>query len=296
MTVAPVAGDRVAIMTDSCCDLPAELVRDSGLEVLHFPYVLDGQQRMDDLGGQISHAEFYDRMRAGAQPTTAQIPRPTFVESFTRYAVAGVPVVYLGFTSGLSGTFDGAFFARKQVLAEHPDAQIHLVDTLSASAAEGLMVFEALRRRDEGMDAERIAAWAESQRMRLNGFFTLDQLESLRRGGRIPDAAAAAGAMLDIKPLLTLTRDGKLGLRRAIRGRKKSVRALADIMAERGEDLAAQTVGICHGGCPEDAAMLRDLVRERVDVADVLMMQTGPVIGAHTGPGMLAVVFWGAER
>lgn len=287
---------RAALMTDSCCDLPAEFVAQADLEVLHFPYVLDGMQRMDDLGGQLSHADFYDRMRLGAHPSTAQIPRPTFVDSFTRYAAKGIPVVYLGFTSGLSGTFDGAFFARKQVLAEYPDAQIYLVDTLAASVAEGLMVYEALRRRDEGMSAEQIAIWAESQRMRLHGFFTLDQLESLRRGGRIPDAAAAAGAMLDIKPLLSLNREGGLALRRAIRGRKKSVRALADIMAERGEDLAGQTIGICHGGCPQDAEMLRELVTSRVDVDDVLMMQTGPVIGAHTGPGMLAVAFWGTER
>jgi DegV family protein with EDD domain len=296
--VTPTAGSepRVALLTDSCCDLPVDFVLESGLEVLHFPYEMDGKQRLDDMGETLSHADFYDEMRAGAQPTTAQIPRPTFLDAFRTHAAAGRPVVYLGFSSGLSSTFDGAFLARQDVLADFPDAEIHLVDTLSASCAEGLIVYEAVKRWHEGWTAADIAEWTERERMRMNGFFTLDQLESLRRGGRIPDAAAAAGAMLDIKPFLTLDANGKLALKRAIRGRKKSVRALADIMEERGQDLASQTIGICHGGCPEDAEMLRTLVTARIDVGDVLMMHTGPVIGAHTGPGMLAVVFWGAAR
>ncbi len=287
---------RFALLTDSCCDLPIEFVAESGIEVLHFPYELDGEQHLDDMGETMSHAEFYDRMRAGAQPSTAQIHRQTFVDTFRSYAAAGRPAVYVAFSSGLSGNFDGAFLARRDVLAEYPDAEIHLVDTLSASCAQGLIVYEAVRRWHEGWTAEDLVAWVERERMSMNGFFTLDQLESLRRGGRIPDAAAAAAAMLDIKPFLTLDPNGKLALKRAIRGRRKSVRALADIMEERGRDLADQTIGICHGGCPEDAEMLRTLVTERIDVADVLMMQTGPVIGAHTGPGMLAVVFWGASR
>lgn len=296
MTPANGSEPRVALLTDSCCDLPVEFVTESGLEVLHFPYEMDGEQHLDDMGETLSHADFYDRMRSGSQPSTAQIPRPAFLEAFRKHAEAGTPVVYLGFSSGLSGTFDGAFLARREVLDEFPDAEIHLVDTLSASCAEGLVVYEAVRRWRDGWTAADIASWTESQRMRMNGYFTLDQLESLRRGGRIPDAAATAGAMLDIKPFLTLDTNGKLALKRAIRGRKKSVRALADIMEERGEELAGQTIGICHGGCPEDAEMLRTLVTDRLDVADVLMMQTGPVIGAHTGPGMLAVVFWGATR
>lgn len=296
MTPATGSEQRVALLTDSCCDLPVDFVIETGLEVLHFPYEMDGEQRFDDMGETLSHADFYDEMRGGAQPTTAQIPRPTFLEVFRRHAEAGTPVVYLGFSSGLSATFDSAFLARQEVVAEFSDAEIHLVDTLSASCAQGLLVHEAVRLWQSGSPAADIAAWAERERMRVNGYFTLDQLESLRRGGRIPDAAAAAGAMLDIKPFLTLDRNGKLALKRAIRGRKKSVRALADIMEERGEDLAGQTIGICHGGCPEDAEMLREMVTARLDVADVLMMQTGPVIGAHTGPGMLAVVFWGAAR
>lgn len=287
---------RCALITDSCCDLPAAFIAETGVEVLHFPYEMDGEEHLDDMGETLSHADFYDRMRGGSQPTTAQIPRPAFMEAFRRHAERGVPVVYLGFSSGLSGTFDGAFLARREVLVEFPDAEIHLVDTLSASCAEGLLVYEGIRRWRDGWSAADIAEWAETERMRMNGYFTLDGLESLSRGGRIPDAAATAGAMLDIKPFLTLDVNGKLGLRKAIRGRKKSLRALVDVMEERGEDLADQTVGICHGGCPDDAESLRVLIEERMDVGDILMMQTGPVIGAHTGPGMLAVVFWGARR
>ena len=148
---------------------------------------------------------------------------------------------------------------------------------------------------DNGATADEIEAWADANRMRVNGYFTLDNLESLKRGGRISDAAAAAGAMLDIKPILLLDRQGKLTLKRSVRGRKKSLSALVDIMVER----VAQPVGtviIGHASAPEDAEKVRAMVVERFAPADVRMLEIGPVIGAHVGPGMVAVSFWGDER
>lgn len=284
------------LIIDSCSDLPAEIVEDLGVEVLNFPYTLSGEEHIDDFGRSQSHADFYAAMRAGDHPTTAQIPRQAFIDTFRAHAEAGEPVLYLGFSSALSGTFDVAWLARNDVLAEYPDAEIRLVDTKAAAVAEGLLVYEAAQRWRDGMPLEQIEAWVLAERPRLNGWFIVDDLETLRRGGRLPGAVAAAGSLLDVKPLLHVTNEGKLEVKKSIRGRQKSMRALADLVAERAVDPATQTIAVAHGDCAEDAARLSELIAERVNVANVVTMEVGPVIGTHTGPGMLAVVFWGEPQ
>lgn len=281
------------LLIDTCCDLPAEIVEDLGVEVLHFPYTLGGAEHIDDFGRTQSHGEFYAAMRGGEHPTTIQVPRKSFIDVFTRYAALGEPLLYLGFSSALSGTFDLAWVARNEVLEQYPDAEIRLVDTKAAAVAEGLLVYEAARRWRDGMSLEAIEAWVIAERPRLNGWFIVDDLETLRRGGRLNGAVAAAGTFLDVKPLLHVTGDGRLELKRSIRGRGKSMRTLADLVAERAVDPSLQTIAIAHGDAADDAAALGALIAERVEVADIITTQTGPVIGAHTGPGMLAVVFWG---
>jgi len=290
-----VSGKPVLII-DSCSDLPAEIVEALGVEVLNFPYTIAGEEHLDDFGRSQSHADFYAAMRAGDHPTTAQIPRAVFLETFRAHAAAGEPVLYLGFSSALSGTFDVGWLARQDVLAEFPDAEIRLVDTKAAAVAEGLLVYEAALRWRDGMPLAEIEAWATAQRPRLNGWFIVDDLETLRRGGRLHGAVAAAGSLLDVKPLLRVADDGKLEVRKSIRGRQKSMRTLADLVAERAEAPETQTIAVAHGDCAEDAARLRELIADRVAVKDVITMEVGPVIGTHTGPGMLAVVFWGATQ
>jgi len=285
------------LVVDSCADLSPEIVERLGVQEVHFPFHLGGEDREDDFGRTLPHVAFFRAMREGDQPSTAQIPRPEFESVFRAAAQHGRSVVYLGFSSGLSATFDVAFLARQTVLAEHPDADIRLVDSYSASIAEGLFVYEAARHLAEGWDADALVEWAERERLNVNGFFTLESLESLRRGGRISDAAAAAGAMLDIRPILTFDREGKLVLKRSVRGRKKSLAALVDIMAERGDGLLSGCiVAVGHADAPEDAARVRDVIVERFSPGEVLMLEVGPVIGAHVGPGMVAVSFWGKER
>ena len=284
------------LLIDTCSDLPVEIVEEFGVEVLNFPYTLAGKEHIDDFGRSQSHGEFYAAMRGGAHPSTIQVPRASFIDVFTKYAAAGEPLLYLAFSSALSGTFDLAWLARQEVLEQYPDAEIRLVDTKAAAAAEGLLVYEAARRWRDGMSLEDLEAWVLNERPRLNGWFIVDDLETLRRGGRLNGAVAAAGTLLDVKPLLHVTDDGRLELKRSIRGRTKSMRVLADLVAEHALDPASQTIAIAHGDAAEDAAVLRSLIADRVEVADVITLQTGPVIGAHTGPGMLAVVFWGEAR
>lgn len=286
------SGDPVLVI-DSCSDLPSALVEGLGVEVLNFPYTLMGEERVDDFGRSFPHADFYSAMRSGNHPTTAQIPRQIFLDCFRRHAEAGEPMLYLGFSSALSGTFDVAWLARRDVLAEFPEAEIRLVDTKAAAVHEGLLVYEAAKRWRGGMPLAELEAWVLKERPRLQGWFVIDDLETLRRGGRLPGAVAAAGALLDVKPLLHVTTDGRLELKKSIRGRQKAMRTLADLVAEGAVNPASQTIAIAHGDCAEDCERLRQLVRDRVDVAEIITMEVGPVIGAHTGPGMLAVVFWG---
>lgn len=285
--------DTSVLMIDTCSDLPADLVDGLGVTVVNFPYAIDGTEHLDDFGRTMSHAEFYDAMRAGEHPTTMQVPRHVFLDTFRTHAQAGTPLMYLGFSSALSGTFDIAWTAREEVLTEFPDAEIRIVDTRAASIAEGLLVYEAARRWQDGMALADLEAWVERARPRLHGWFIIDDLDTLVRGGRLSGTAAAAGTLLDVKPLLQVTADGRLEVARRLRGRAKSMRALADIVAQHAADGEWGTVAIGHGDCAEDARRLAGMLAERAGVDEVITMPVGPVIGTHTGPGMLAVSFWG---
>jgi DegV family protein with EDD domain len=287
---------RCALITDSCCDLPRETVDRYGIEVLAFPFTLDDAQHFDELGDSLSHAAFYEAMRAGALPTTAQVPITAYLAAFRAAAESGTPAVMLSFTSALSGTFGSALIARDTVLAEYPEAEIYVVDTCSASTAQALLVLEAGRLHEAGASAGEIAEWAETSKQLVNGYFTLETLEHLRRGGRISDVAAAAGTVLDVRPVLKLDRHGALVIDKLARGRKKSLRSVADTFAERAADPAGKTVVIAHADCEPDAHALETLLRARADIGEVVHIEVGPVIGAHTGPGMVACVFWGTER
>ena len=289
--------DRQPVLViDSCSDLTAAIVDGLDVAELHFPFMLAGEGRIDDFGRTLPHRSLFAAMREGDHPSTAQVPLADMEALFRTHAEAGRTVIYLGFSSGLSGTFESAHLARAAVLADHPAADIRLVDTLSASVIEGLLVHAAARKLAEGATADELVAWVERERLRANGLFTLENLESLRRGGRISDVAAAAGTMLDIKPILTMNGEGKLVIKKSLRGRKKSLSALVDMVAEHVNGDTPRVLAIGHADVPEDAERVRQAVEERLSPDEVLMLEVGPVIGAHVGPGMVAVAFFGAER
>ena len=284
------------LATDSCCDLTQALAVRLDLTVLEFPFTLDGEQHFDDLGVSMPSSEFYTRMRGGSAPTTAQVPMAVYLEAFTKAAESGTPLLFLSFSSALSGTYDTAVLARDSVVAEHPGADIRIVDTLSASALQGFLVLEAARRREAGDGIDELEAWVSQRRGAANGYFTLDTLEALRRGGRINDVTAAAGAMLDVKPILRVNASGELVIDRPVRGRKKSLRALADVVSERASNPAESLVIVAHADALQDAEGVANALQERCGVGELVMLDVGPVIGSHTGPGMVAAVFWGRER
>jgi DegV family protein with EDD domain len=284
------------LATDSCCDLPRDLADTLGVTVLEFPFTIDGEHHFDDLGASMPAAEFYARMRAGATPTTAQVPMAEYLAAFTAAAENGTPLLFLSFSSELSGTHDAALVARQAVLAEHPDADIRVVDTVSAAVAQGMLVLESAREWQRGATIDELEAFVERAKRRINGYFTIDTLEALRRGGRLSDVAAVAGTMLDVKPVLRMSSDGRLVIDRPVRGRKKSLRSLAEIFDARADDTTKRTVLVAHAGAPDDADALAVMLREKREIYQLLTFDVGPVIGSHTGPGMVACVFWGPER
>jgi DegV family protein with EDD domain len=285
------------LIIDSCCDLPADLVASFGVDLIEFTFLMSDGEHLDDLGVSMPYHEFYERMRKGEQPKTAQVPYASLLRSFKRACESGVPAVYLCFTGALSGTYDTAVQVRNDLMTDYPQSELYVVDTKLPSAAEGLLVIEAMRQLDRGLTASEMVAWAEEARYYVNGFFTLPDLESLRRGGRIPDMAAIAGAKLDIKPIITYDTDGRLTFFGVARGRKKSIRQLLQAYQERRQDCQDTTVIVASADAlKEQRALAEQILKITEGKTSLWQTQVGPVIGSHVGPGMLAVVFWGPDR
>ena len=286
------------LILDSCCDLPRNIVDNAGVTFLRFPFNMNDGEHLDDLWQSMGSKDFYDRLRGGETSSTSQVPMHTLSETFEKAAAAGVPTVYLGFTGGLSGTFETAERVAADVRATHPGFELYLVDTMLASVPEGLLVHEAIRQRDRGLSARQLAEWAEEARWFVYTLFTLDGLEHLRRGGRIPDAAAYAGAKLNIKPLLDFNLDGSLAFAGAARGRKRSLKALVAAYKDNAHVIEGVSDMVMVGSA--DAAHDAQWVAEHLDRPETslppLMCEIGPVIGSHVGPGMVCITFWGPDR
>jgi len=277
--------------------LPADLVASYKVSLIRFTYVMSDGDHLDDLGASMSHHEFYERMRKGEEPTTTQVPIGELTEKFEEALKSGIPTVYLAFTAALSGTYDTAAVLAENMLKDYPDGELYVVDTKLPSAAEGLLVMEAVKHVNAGLTAKELVKWAEEARYYVNGFFTLPDLESLRRGGRIPDMAAVAGAKLDIKPILTYDNDGRLIFKSVARGRKKAIKQLLQLYSERQGGNSLNTVLVCAADTPkEQAALAESVLKESASPITLWQTQIGTVVGSHVGPGMLAIVFWGPDR
>jgi DegV family protein with EDD domain len=266
------------------------------VELVALRFTIDGQEYADDLGVTVPHAEFYRRMRGGAHPTTAAVPLADYLDVFTRCAATGRPALLLGLAERLSSSHEAALTAARMVNTGRPGADIRVVDTMNASAALGYLVLEAADRIAEGYDIDELERWAFESRRRVNGYFTVDTLEHLRRGGRIPDIVAYAGTMLDVRPVLRIDGKGALVLTGQARGRRKSMKVLVDVAEQRALDPGSHRVIIAHGHAEEDAETLRELLLARVPFKEVIVTELGPVIAAHAGPGMLAVAMHGTTR
>ena len=287
---------RCNLIIDSCCDLPPDVLDRPGIELVSFPYIDEAGEHLDDLWLSENMHAFYDRMRKGSSPTTSCVSPARMREAFERAAESGVPTVYLCFSSGLSSHFESARSILREVLSAHPSANIRIVDTLLGSTAEALLVYEALRKHEEGLTADEMEEWASEARFCVETYFMVDDLDALRRGGRIPRGVAFAGSKLNVKPILTFSDDGRLVVAGAARGRKKGLRALAERFEERVDMLKPAVVCMGHADCEKDVAHLWEMISKDRGVLQQVSQPIGPVVGSHVGPGMVSLVFWGRDR
>ena len=284
-------------MTDSDSDLPFRYVDELDLNMVYMPYIIDGKEYMDDLGRNGKQKEYFDNMRAGAAPSTSLLPLGAYLEIFEPILADGKDILFVAFSSQLSGTLNNANAAREELLEKYPERKILIVDTLSISAPQSILVLKAHEMYREGKTMEEVAAWLEENKLRAQAWFTVDDLKYLRRGGRISTVAAMAGTLLDLKPVITENREGKLVSTDKVRGRKSALRLLADRAAENIDDPANAMPIIMHADALEDAQRLGKLLRDRVpELPEIQYWYVGPVIGAHCGPGTIAICYFGKER
>lgn len=292
------------IVTDSCCDCTPAQAKDAHIEVLSFSYTEadkpdGGFHGVDDLFQTIDAHTFYDAIRRGAAPLTSQPSQLVYEESFERALASGVPTVYFCLSSGISGAFNGASVALKRFKELHKDEDvpIYVVDSLIGSTTQNLFIDQAVRKRDEGLSAEELVAWAEDARFHTHTIFTVENLNALHHGGRIPKSVALVGDAFDVKPLITWDLEGKLSINGVTRGRKKSMRRMVEFY-ERShrDDEYGPVVAIGDADCPDDGYELASNIREAFPGVRVLRSTIGPTIGCHVGPGMLSCCFWGEDR
>lgn len=288
----------VKIITDSCCDLPIQYLEahQEILEVLGMPVHINGVDYIDDLGKTLDHNTFYGYLRKGIMPTTSQINAYRFEEAFRTNVELGHEVIYIGFSSGLSGTFNSACVAKSLVLEEYPEAKIEVVDTLSASVGLGALLVEILKNIKENTSIEDLKNWIEANRMNFNHWFGVDDLNYLKSGGRISAASAMVGTVLNVKPTLILDSEGKIKPYGSVRGRKKSMAFLVSKLEAHLKDRENISVVLGHGNCPEDAEILRDMIQKQINPYEIIVSELSMTIASHVGPNMIAVAFLGDSR
>ncbi len=285
------------IMTDSCCDLTDRMARDLELEVLPLTMHMDGQDYPNDLAGTaISNQEFYKRIRAGKLATTSAVNVGQFQDAMRRVLESGRDIVCVCFSSALSTTYQSAVIAAEDLRAEFPEAEIHVVDSLSASLGQGLLLYLAVEQKRKGLTAAELAKWVEDNRLTVCHWFTVDDLNFLKRGGRVSATTALLGTMLSIKPIMHTSDEGKLVPVGKARGRKAAIAALLDKIEALSVHPEKQTMFICHADCEEDAKAVAQTIQDRFGTPTVHINYIGPVIGSHTGPNTMGIFFVGTQR
>lgn len=283
------------LSTDSCCDLPQEMLERYKIRTIALSYNINGTDYTDTSDIEDLQA-FYSRMRAGEMPKTSQINMQQFVDYFEPMLKEGMDILHISFSSALSGSCASAFLAQAALAERYPQAKLYVLDSVSASLGEGLLVWHAANMLEAGSSAEQVYNWCEQNKRKINHWFTVDDLGHLRRGGRVSGAAAFVGSILNIKPVLNMDNEGRLVPRIKVQGRNKSLITLVDKMDHNGENLDGQTVFISHGDCLKDAQTVAEIIKQRHKVKQVVIGYIGAVIGAHSGPGTVALFFMGKER
>ena len=283
------------IFTDSGCDLPVSLLEQWNVKHLILTFHFEGEEK-EYGNGDIEPKVFYDKMREGAVAKTAAINMDTFKCAFEEYVKQGTDVLYLGFSSGLSATYHSSTLAAEELMEEYPGSKVVTVDTLAASAGRGMLVYLAVEKKRAGASIDEVAQEIETIKLSQAHWFTVDDLEYLKRGGRVSPAVAFVGGLLGIKPILHVDNEGHLIKRGTIRGRKGALNALADKYMELAKEPGASPIYICNADCAADVETLKSLLLAKCGAEVDLVVDIGAVIGAHSGPGTIAVFFLAKER
>ena len=278
------------ILTDSCCDFSAEMVEELGVVVWPLSFLMEGKEYFNypdnrDMAPDV----FYNKLRAGSLGTTSAVSVGAFQEEMIRIVESGKDVLCIAFSSGLSTTLQSARIAAQDVMDAHPDSKVLVVDSLAASLGQGMLVYLAAQEKKKGLSLEQLRDFTEEKKDHIAHWFTVDDLNHLKRGGRVSAAAALLGTMLQMKPVLNVDAEGHLTPVEKVRGRKAAVNTLLKKMEETVED--PSLVFITHGDCYEEAAALGEMIREKFPVEKLVINHVGPVIGNHAGPGTIALFF-----
>jgi len=285
------------IITDSTSDIPQHIAERMGIKVIPMAFEIAGKTYMNYPDNrELDPHDFYDMLRSGGTAVTSLINTMTFTEWFEPIIIEGKDILYIAFSSALSGTYNASLAAAEMLREKYSDSRIICVDSKSASMGEGLLVCSAAEKRDEGMSIDELHRWLIDSRLNLCHWVTVDDLNHLKRGGRINPLTATIGTALSMKPIIHVDDEGRLVPAGNVRGRKKSIHTLVDRMAETAVNPGEQVVFIGHGDNLEDARQLEGLVREKLKVKDAVIGTIGPVIGSHSGPGTLTLFFFGTKR
>ncbi len=285
------------IVTDAASDLDETYLNaHPDVRMIPMSVVIDNKSYTYGPGGDLTLERFYELMKGGSSASTSQINMNAYLNFFAEILSTGTDILYLCFSSGMSGMYQNAVFAARELSEEYPDRRVLCVDTLCAAPGEGFLVREAVDRKQAGAGLTELAQWVEAGKLHVSHWFTVDGLDYLHRGGRVSAVHAVMGSALQIKPLLCMDAEGKLNVVGKPRGTKRAMSVLLEKMGEQWEPDRSPSVAVVHSCCPERAEQLQSLLQEQFPAASVYQACIGPVIGTHTGPGLLAVVFWGSGR
>ncbi len=284
------------ITTDTTTDLPEDYIKKHNLGIMSLTYTLEGTTYSKD--NPLDVRLFYEKMRNGSMPTTSQVNPENAKNIFLPYLKDGYDILHIAFSSGLSGSYNSTRIAAEELSEEFPDRKITIIDSLAASLGEGLLVHKAVMLKEQGADLDTVADWVEQNKLHIVHNFTVDDLFHLHRGGRVSKATAILGTMINVKPILHVDDEGHLIALSKVRGRKKSLQALVDSMEKQMGAYRSQNdiVFISHGDSLADAQYVADLVKQRFGIESFLINYVGPTIGAHSGPGTIALFYMGDYR
>ena len=286
----------IVIITDTCCDLPYEYIKENQIEMIPLTITLEGQEKKDDLAKTGNYEAFYQSILNGAMPKTSQINTYEYKEIFKKHISEGKEILYIGFSSALSGCVHSAQMAVEEIKEEMPQAKICVVDSKCASMGQGLLIYYAVEQIKQGKSLDEVVQFLEANKLKLHHWFTVADLNHLYRGGRVSKTSATVGTLLQIKPIMHVDLEGKLTPVEKVKGRKKSLKVLVEKVKEYIVNPEEQIVFISHGAVLEEAEQIKKAILEECHVKDVWLNYIGAAVGSHAGPGTMAVFFMGEER